>query len=163
MNNENASNSGNNNLEGNNTEGGNPNPKGGSPEPKWRPYFYKYYRTDADELRTSDTSPDLVLETYNPTGDVPPQNDKQLGVLIDYRYHFYVQHLGYNHWYVNRIFPGGNIIDNIAKERLFAHIFDQRAVLSNAYNQLNLANGTPNWNDVRITSQIIASLNNSNN
>jgi hypothetical protein len=42
-------------------------------------------------------SPRLIIETYKPAGSIPVQNDKELGVLIAYRYNHGVRALGYSY------------------------------------------------------------------
>lgn len=111
----------------------------------------------------SNSSPVSVLETYDPTGHIPPQNDKQLGVLMDYIFEHKVRSMAYAQWNVGNTFPSDSLVDNTARARLLAHIFDHRSVLPTAYKQLDIQSGTPKWNSVKITSYIINSLNNSNN
>lgn len=156
-------------YEGNYPEGGNPggdqggntNPGGGPQKPQWQPFKYSPYVKEDGQPYPQDTSPASVLETYNPTSNIPPQNDKELGVLIDYRFAHYVRRLGYSKWNVSKIFPSNGIIDSIAKQMLLAHIFEHKSDLPTAYSQLDLKSGTPKWDNVKVTSFLINSLNNS--
>lgn len=148
------------NASGSNQSGG-PNPGGG---PRWRPYHYlPNVREDGNSYPVDNPSPALVLETYDPANNIPVQNDRQLGVLIDYRYHNQVRPLGYSRWNVATTFPSDSMVDKIAKERLLAHIYDHRSELPSAYAELDMRSGTPKWHSVKITSYLINSLNNSNN
>jgi hypothetical protein len=142
-------------------EGGSPNPGGG---PGWQPYHYSpNTREDGNIYPVNNPSPTLVLNTYNPASDVPVNNDKELGVLIDYRFNHTVRALGYTNWNVSKIFTSEGMVDKIAKERLLAHIYDHRSHLPTAYSQLDMLSGEPKWDSVKITSYLINSLNNSNN
>lgn len=140
-------------------EGGSSNPGGG---PQWRPYHYPSIREDGQRYETPNPSPASVLETYDPTGHIPPQNDKQLGVLMDYRFAHNVRPLGYDCWKVSYTFPSNSLVDSTAKQRLFAHIFENRSTLPTAYRELDIGSGTPKWEKVTITSYLINSLNHSN-
>lgn len=132
--------------------------------PQWRPHHYDpSVREDGQKYETPNTSPVSVLETYDPTGHIPPQNDKQLGVLIDYRFEHNVRWLGYENWNVSNTLPNNSFVDKIAKQRLLAHIIEHRSDLPTAYRELDLNSGTPKLDSVKITSYIINSLNNSNN
>lgn len=140
-------------------QGGSPNPGGG---PEWRPYHYAPIKEDGQRYETPNASPVSILETYDPTGNIPPQNDRQLGVLIEYRFEHNVRSLGYNNWNVSNTLPSNSLVDNIAKQRLLAHIFEHRSDLPTAYKELDFSSGTPKWNSVTITSYLINSLYNSN-
>ncbi len=146
-------------------QGGNPNPNpgGGPQKPQWRPFEYHPNIKEKGSYPPDNHSPASVLETYDPTGKIPPQNDKQLGVLIDYRFGQIVRPRGFYYWNVSNVFPNDNLIDNTARERLLAHIYDHRSDLPTAYKELGINNGPPQWDKVRITSYIINSLNRSNN
>lgn len=141
---------------------GGPNPGGG---PDWHPFQYQDtvredgWRYDAHH----NTSTVSVLQTYDPAGDVPVQNDKELGVLLDYRFTHQIRGLGYSHWNIAKTFSSDNMVDHTAKQRLLAHIYDHRSRLPTAYGQLDLRNGSPKWGSVKITSVLINSLNHSNN
>jgi hypothetical protein len=131
--------------------------------PKWQPHeYHPSIREDGQKYPKSNSSPVSVLETYNPAGDIPPQNDKQLGVLIDYRFEHYVRPMGYAQWNVANIFPNDSMVDKIARARLLNHIYDNQSVLPTAYKELDCFSGIPKWNSVTITSYLINSLNNSN-
>ncbi len=111
------------NSPGNNPNGS-PNPGGG---PGWRPYHYlPGIREHGERYPVDNPSPALVLETYNPADHIPAQSDKQLGVLIDYRFVHQVRSMGYINWNILNIFPSDSMVDKIAKERLLAHIYDHR-------------------------------------
>lgn len=158
----NSAGGGNNPVSGNSfgsSPSGSPNPGGG---PGWEPFQYQANVREDGERYPDNASPSLVLETYNPTGDIPVQNDKQLGVLLDYRFAHEVRPMGYNNWKISKAFPSNSIIDRMARERLLAHIYTYRSRLPTAYRQLDLRSGTPKWGSVDVSSYIIASLNNSN-
>ena len=147
------------NASGNNASGS-PNPGG---KPGWSPYHYfPSVREDGQSYPENNPSPSLVLETYDPTGNIPVQNDKQLGVLIDYRFNNGVRALSYSRWNISETFPSDSIVDKIAREKLFAHIYDHRSELPSAYAQLDIRSGTPKWDSVKVSSFLINSLNNSN-
>lgn len=74
-----------------------PNPGGG---PKWRPFEYQNLKQDGKKYDVFTASPASVLETYDPSGSIPPKNDKQLGVFMDYNFRFKVRKLGYDYWNV---------------------------------------------------------------
>jgi hypothetical protein len=141
-------------------QGGGPNPG----PPGWRPYAYlAHIREDGGSYPMNNTSPASVLQTYDPAGSLPVQSDRQLGVLIDYRFEHYVRAMGYSNWNVANIFPSNSMTDEIAKQRLFGHIFDHKSELASAYEQMDMLSGTPKWHAVKVTSYLINSLNNSNN
>lgn len=143
-----------------NPEGGGPNPGGG---PQWRPFEYQSnVREDNQRYPMSNISPVSVLETYDPTGNIPPQNDRELGVLMDYNFNHKVRSLGFDCWNVKNTFPSDSLVDKSAKSRLLVHIYDNRSRLPTAYKQLDLLNGGPKWEAVSITSYLINSLHNSN-
>ena len=145
-------------------QGGGPNHGGGPPGSQWRPHHYlANVREDGQSYQTHNTSPDSVLETFNPTGNIPPENDRQLGVLIDYRFEHDVRPLGWSNWTVSKIFPSNSMVDRIARARLLNHIIDHRSDIPTAYGQLDVRSDTPRWDSVRITSYLINSLNNSSN
>jgi hypothetical protein len=145
-------------------QGGGPNPGGGPHGPQWHPYHYSAnVREDGQTYQTGNTSPASVLWTYDPTGQLPPQNDRQLGILIDYRFEHNVRSLGFERWTVSNTFPGDSLVDRTARERLLAHIFEHRSNLPTAYGQLDLRSDRPKCDSVRITSYLINSLNNSYN
>lgn len=149
------------NPESGGDSGKGPNPGG---RPKWRPYEYMAnVREDGQKYPMPSSSPASVLETYDPTGHIPPQNDKQLGVLVDYIFNHRVRSMGYDQWNVWNIFPSDSLVDKTARARLLAHIYDNKSVLPTAYKELDLKSGIPKWNSVRVTSYLINSLNNSNN
>lgn len=141
-------------------QGGSPNPGGG---PQWRPYHYQPIKENGERYETPIASPALVLETYDPTGHIPPQNDRQLGILIEFRFEDYVRSLGYNNWNVARTLPSNSLVDKMARERLLAHIFEHKSDLPTAYKELDIKSGTPKWNSVTITSYLLISLYHSNN
>lgn len=147
------------NVPGSNQSGGS-NPGGGS---GWRPFHYSSNVREDGNSYTSGASPSLVLQTYDPKGNIPVQNDRQLGVLIDYRFNNGVKSLSYDQWNIANTLPSDSMVDKIAREKLLAHIFDHRSVLPTAYRQLNFIDGTPKWNSVKVTSYLINSLNNSSN
>lgn len=153
-----SSSGGPNNPGGGNNSGGGNNPGG------WSPFHYvPGVREDGTFYPVDSPSPSLVLQTYNPAGDVPVKNDKELGVLIDFRYHHGVRAMGYSNWRISNVFPSDSMVDRIAKERLLAHIYDHRSELSSAYAQMDMLSGRPKWESVKITSYLITSLNYSNN
>ena len=153
---------------------GSPTPTPGSPTPTptpnpgsgpgWQPFHYSPdVRDDGQSYPSDNPSPGLVTNTYSPIGLVPVRNDKELGVLIDYRFNDSVRPLGYKYWNIANIFPTECLIDKIARERLLAHIYEHRTEIPAAYAQLDMLSGTPRWNNVKVTSFLINSLNNSNN
>lgn len=148
-----------------NNQGGGPNHRNNGPD--WKPFQYEHpVKEDGSNYETPYRSTVPVLETYNPGGDIPDasqQNDRQLGVLVNYRFDYQFRSLGYRNWNIEKMFPSDNLVDNMAKQRLIAHIFDHRSDLPSAYRQLDLISGTPKLGSVRITSYLINSLNRSSN
>lgn len=148
-----------------NDQGGNTNPSGG-PKWKWHPFKYGPHIKEKGHYETFTASPETVLETYNPADDIPPMNDRQLGLLVDYRYEtLYVSPNKIKGKWITAldIFPSDSLVDKIARERLLAHIYDYRSDLPTAYKELELGSGAPNWENLWISSYIINSLNNSQN
>lgn len=157
-----GSGSGGNNLPGGGDNGGN-NPGGPNPNDGWTPHNYQYQRKQNGSHYTSRyIDPSTVLSTYNPAEDNPPQSDRELSVLLDYRFSTRVRDLGYENWNVQNAFPSDSITDKIAKARLFNHIYDHRADLPIAYRQMDARSQdvTP-WDRVEISSFLINSLNRS--
>jgi len=143
-------------------QGGGP---GGGPPPGYPggpPLYLANVREDG-QYPTHNTWPVSVIETYNPTGDIPPQNDRQLGVLMDYRFGNDVRPLGWANWTVSKVLPSNSMVDRIARARLLNHIIDHRSSIPTAYVQMDVSSDTPRWDSVRITSYLINSLNNSCN
>lgn len=142
-------------------EGEDPTEGGWRTESDWRPFQYSQFAREDDRFYGTNYPTNSGLETYYPWDEIPALNDKQLGVLLDYRFENHVRHLGYSKWTIANAFPSNSLVDRMARERLLAHIFDKKKVLVTAYKQLNLKNGDPQWNSVTITSFIINSLNRS--
>lgn len=158
--------------------GGSTNPSGGKlpgrptggrtyvnvPSDQWRPYKYPDIVGEDGEPYQTHPSPAAVLETYDPNGSVPPSNDKELGVLLSYRFAYDVRKLGLINWKVSNAFPSDSIIDQISKQRLLAHILDNKTHLPTAFREVDaIKDGIPKWNSVTITSWLINSLNHSDN
>ena len=161
---------------GPNSGGGAPNP-GGVPNPivasdndndraldsnryngTWRPFNYK----DHPNKRGIEVIPyihtDYILNSYNPEGDIPPKTDRELSVLLDYRFEHKVRSLGYKHWNVDKAFPDDTIVDKISKARLYNHIYDNKKYLGPTFNQMDFKSDNTPWDKVIITSQLINSL-----
>ena len=154
-------NSGGNNLPGGGGSGNNGSDPGGKPD--WKPANYENLRKEDDSPYSSTyVQPSSVLETYNPADNNPPQTDKQLSVLIDYRFETRVRKLGFNNWNVHYIFPGNNMTDRIARARLLNHILKYKSDLPRSYRQLDVSSDVPRWKEVAVTSFLINSLNRSN-
>ena len=157
-----ASNSGGTNPAGGPSSGGGPNP-GGGPDPNgytgdWRPYNYK----DHPNKRGIEVIPyihtDYILNTYNPEGDIPPKNDRELSLLLEYRFDHNVRHLGYQNWNVDKAFPDDSIVDKISRARLYNHIYDNKKYLPSTFTQMDPKSDTTPWDQVKITSHLINSL-----
>jgi hypothetical protein len=81
--------------------------------------------------------------TYNPEGTVPPSNYHELHILMEHRVNYQVVVRHASNVSVTMIFSKDNLINNIAKEMLFAYIFDHKTELPAAYRRLNIPDGTP--------------------
>lgn len=157
-----GSGSGGNNLPGGGGNNGN-NSGGPNPNDTWRPYNYEHQPKEKGGRYTSTyIQPSTVLPNYNPAEDTPPKTDRQLSVLLDYRFNKRVQQLGYCNWNVQNAFPSDSLTDQIAKKMLFNHIFDHKTDIPTAYNQINVRLDVTPWDNVQITSYLINSLNRSN-
>lgn len=91
---------------------------------------------------------------YDPAGDNPPTNKKELYDLLQYR----IARLNDpNYLTVGRILQENTLVNSGAKNLLLDHILDNRIELSTAYRRYNIYF---NWNEVRIsaTSPIMSSL-----
>jgi len=151
--------SGNGNFPGGGNNGDNP----GGGGPQWQPYqYHSHIREDGRSYPTNNIPPSTVLQTYDPAGNIPPQNDREVGVLMQYRFNHNVRSLGYNNFTVSNTFNGDGIVDRMARERLLQHILGYRSRLPTAYRELDVYSDTPRWDRVRITSFLINSLYNSN-
>jgi hypothetical protein len=135
------------------------NSSGGGAGGGWRPYPFE--RKENGEVYANIISP-WGMEGYDPTGNTPPSNNKQVGVLMKYRFEHNVRPLGYNHWTVANVFPSDSLIDKMAKTRLQGHILDSRAEIPSAFRQIDIRKDEPNWSSVRVTSYLINSLMHSN-
>lgn len=145
---------------GGNNAGGN---NGGGPGPQWQPYQYQsHIREDGRSYPTNNIPPSTVIQTYDPAGNIPPRNDREVGILLQYRFDHHVRLLGYNHLTVSSAFYGNGMVDRIARQRLLQHILHYRSRLPSAYNQMDVNSDMPRWDRVRITSYLINSLYNSN-
>lgn len=145
--------------------GGNNGNNSGGPNPNdtWRPYNYEHQPKEKGGRYTSTyIQPSTVLPNYNPVEDTPPKTDRQLSVLLDYRFNTRVKQLGYLNWNVENAFPSGSLTDQIAKKMLFNHIFDHKTDIPTAYKQINVSLDDTPWDNVQITSYLINSLNRSN-
>lgn len=152
-----------NNMPGGSNNGGNSG-GGGGPGPLWQPFQYQpNVREDGRYYPPNPIPPSSVITTYNPTGNIPPQNDRELGVLLQYRFDHNVRSLGYNEWNISNAFPSNSMIDRTARARLLNHIIDHPSALASSYRQMDIRVDTPRWNRVKITSHLINSLHNSNN
>lgn len=145
-----------------NAQGGNPNPNPGGGS-GGQPYHYGHnLREDGQDYPANNNpSQALPIDVYHPAGDIPPKNDRELASLLDHRLQIKIKQIGYNNCSVFSLFHRENMVDKIAKERLFAHIYDHRYELPAAYAQLDVLNGAPKWGRVRVTTYIIESLYNS--
>lgn len=99
---------------------------------------------------------------YDPSGSVPPANNHDLYRLILYK--FTRSDLsGGGTATVTKLFGADTMVNKIAKELLYAHILDNKAVLHTAFEQLDPLNHPGKWSKVSIslTSPIVRSLRNS--
>ncbi len=136
---------------------------GGGPRSNWQPHNYvDLPKEDGSRYTPLPTASSSVLNTYDPTGNIPPANDKQLGVLMDYRFAHNVRATGFNNWDVSHTFPSNSMVDRISRARLLNHIIKYKSNIPSAFNQLDVSLDTPKWDNVRITSFLINSLNHSN-
>jgi hypothetical protein len=156
-------NSGGGNIPGNhnnNSSGGGGNGGGSG----WEPFDYSSTRKENGRpYRESLPSPAFIMYGYDPRGDVPPATDRQVGVLMDYRFGRFVRDLGYNHWNVANTFPSDSIIDKLARARLQSHILGNMRNIPSTYKEMDITKDNPSWDSVRITSHLINSLYHSNN
>jgi hypothetical protein len=104
-----------------------------------------------------------VLTTYNPEGDIPPKTDRELSVLLEYRFEHYIRKLGYNNWNVEKAFSGDSYVDRISRAKLYNHIFDNKEYIPKAYKQMEAKSESTPWDKVEITSHLICSLQRSKN
>ena len=125
----------------------------------WKPFDYGANVREDGRLFAREATIEAVLATYNPRSGIPPMNERQLGVLIDYRFENGLREQGFHNWTVDKLFPYDNLVDRTARERLFAHIFNERRTLVTAYREMVAGSGGPQWNNVRVTTYIINSLN----
>lgn len=103
------------------------------------------------------------LNNYDPSGTIPPRTNHDLFCLIKHRLEQKTALHGCGTHRVSALFGHDNMINNIAKQMLFAHIYDHREDLPTAYIQLDAASGNLKWACVSIslTSPILRSLANS--
>ena len=158
-----------NNPGGNNSSGGGNNGSGpgggpgGGPRFNWQPHNYvNLPKENGSRYTPLPTPPSSVVDTYDPRGTIPPASDKQLGVLMDYRFAHNVRSTGFNNWDVSHTFPSNSMVDRISRARLLNHIIKYKSDIPSAFNQLDVSLDTPKWERVRITSFLINSLNHSN-
>lgn len=131
--------------------GGPSNPGQGGPGPTGHHGAFDN-RTTADG--GGETSAALPQPSYDPRGQVPPYNKKDLYDLMMFRMASKQGSIS-----VSLIFGYDNIINNIAKAMLFGHIFDNQEQLSTAFRQMGTG-VSPHWGKVSIspTSPILYSL-----
>lgn len=125
----------------------------------WKPFDYGPNVREDGRMYNRQSSIDDVIATYNPRSGIPPMSEKQLGVLVDYRFENGLREQGFNNWTVDKLFPYNNLVDKTARERLFTHIYNERASLVTAYREMNIGSGAPQWKNVRVTAYLINSLN----
>lgn len=81
----------------------------------------------------------LPVTTYDPLGDIPPTDNRELYVLIRYRLQRLTELGGFNHgstFRVTQVFGTDNLVNNMAKQLLLRHILNNRYQLGTAYRQL---------------------------
>jgi hypothetical protein len=83
----------------------------------------------------------LAPVVYDPAGTVPPKNSRELYRLMKHRVDYQISSRGVPNVTVMTIFSKDDIINKIAKEMLFAYIFDHKEQLPIAYKALNLPEG----------------------
>jgi len=88
-------------------------------------------------------APNLTTTAYNPAGTVPPSNYQELYSLMEHRVEYQTNFRRVTNVTVTMIFSKDDIINKIAKEMLFAYIFDHKEEVPTAYRKLNLPNGNP--------------------
>ena len=153
-------NSGGNNLSGGGSGNNGTNPGG---DPNWKPFSYEHLpKENKSRYSSSYIQPSSVLETYNPAADMPAQTDRELSLLLDYKFSTKVRELGYNNWNIQNTFPSNSWTDRMAKSRLLNHIIKYKADLPSAFRQVDISTDVPKWNKVKVTSYLINSLNRSN-
>lgn len=114
----------------------------------------------------SNTSGDQNISShpYDPSGSIPPANNQDLYRLIVYKL---TRHWGFTGASttvsVSQLFGKDTMVNNIAKQMLYAHILDHKAELPIAFTQLDPLNHPGRWASVSIslTSPIVISLKNS--
>jgi len=94
------------------------------------------------------TAANLAPVVYDPSGTVPPSNTRELYRLIRHRVDYQINVRGLSNVTVTTIFARDDIVNRIAKEMLFAYIFDHRQQLPTAYRALNLPDGPIRWHYV---------------
>lgn len=129
---------------GNPPPGGEPGP-GGGPQPDGPGGSGGPYPGGSNIGSSSIPSGDQNISShpYDPSGSVPPANNQDLYRLIVYkltrRGEFSSNTSSVS---VSQLFGKDTIVNNIAKQMLYAHILDHRAELSTAYRQLDPHNHT---------------------
>ena len=94
------------------------------------------------------TAANLAPVVYDPSGTVPPSTTRELYRLIRHRVDYQINVRGLSNVTVTTIFAKDDIVNRIAKEMLFAYIFDHRQQLPTAYRALNLPDGPIRWHYV---------------
>jgi hypothetical protein len=149
--------SGGSNLPNGDNNGMNPGGK-----PPYKPYNYQHLHKENGSPYTSTyKDPSSVLEIYNPATNKPPQNDRELGILLGYKFNKDVRTLGYNNWTIKNTFPSNDFTDRISRAKLFNHIMKYRRDIPTAFNQVDISSDTPKWDQVMVTSFLVNSLNRS--
>jgi len=99
-----------------------------------------------------------LRKEYDPAGDYPPTNKKELYDLLQYRIARVDNHPSNpSSFSVGRILYANTLVNNGAKSLLLEHILDNKIELSTAYKQYNMHS---TWSPVSIsaTSPIMYSL-----
>jgi hypothetical protein len=86
-------------------------------------------------------NPPSYATNYDPSGNVPPRNYEELYSLMEYRGNYHLNVRGTAHVTASMMFSKDDIVNKIAKEMLFAYIFDHKEELPTAYRGLNVPNG----------------------
>lgn len=140
--------------------GGEPGP-GGGPQPGGPGGSGGPYPGGSNIGSLSQTSGDQNISShpYDPSGSVPPANNHDLYRLIEYKFTHLSDITGHSTT-VSRLFGQDTMVNNIAKQLLYAHILDHRDELPTAYIQLDPHNHPGRWSKVTIsiTSPIVRSL-----
>lgn len=139
--------------------GGYPGPpggSGGSPLPPRGPSGSQVYARVFDGSNTdSATWVQQNSSAYDPSGVIPPSNAHEVGRLLEYRIlrTNSTMDCSSQNFSISRLIGGDNPVNNIAKQIIYAHVFDHKDELPTAYRQLDPLNAPrgARWGKVCIT------------